>query len=244
VTAVETEEGRRWDESKIKALTGGDAISARFMRQDFFQYTPQFKLVIAGNHKPGLRSVDEAIRRRFNLIPFTVTIPPEERDPELGEKLKAELPGIMAWMIDGCIAWQQQGLNQPEIVTAATEAYLEAEDGVAAWLEECCQRDPNAFTTNTSLFTSWSDWAGANGEYVGTTKKLVSTRGGRIARGALSACGSRQQTLGRSEGDGSDGASHIGRMRVCARARLRAITESPSLPSTFCSPGRREVCIA
>src|SRR5215472_9579086 len=80
VTAVETEEGRRWAESKIKMLTGGDKISARFMRQDFFEFTPQFKLVIAGNHKPGLRSVDEAIRRRFNLIPFVVTIPPNERD--------------------------------------------------------------------------------------------------------------------------------------------------------------------
>jgi putative DNA primase/helicase len=174
VTAIETEEGRRWDESKIKALTGGDTISARFMRQDFFEYTPQFKLLIAGNHKPGLRSVDEAIRRRFNLIPFTITIPPEERDLELGEKLKAELPGIMAWMIDGCMVWQQQGLNPPEIVTAATAAYLEAEDGVAAWIEECCVRDPNGFATSTELFTSWSDWAGKHGEYVGTVRKLVS----------------------------------------------------------------------
>jgi putative DNA primase/helicase len=175
VTAVETEEGRRWDESKIKALTGGDTISARFMKQDFFDFTPQFKLIIAGNHKPGLRSVDEAIRRRLNLIPFTVTIPPEERDPELGDKLKAELPGILAWMIDGCVSWQQGGLKPPQIVTDATDAYLEAEDGVSAWLEECCQRDPNSFATNTNLFTSWSEWATKNGEYVGTTKKLSST---------------------------------------------------------------------
>src|SRR5438874_5430904 len=79
VIAQETEQGRRWSESKIKALTGGDPISARFMRQDFFEFVPQFKLMIAGNHKPSLRSVDEAIRRRFHLIPFAVTIPPEER---------------------------------------------------------------------------------------------------------------------------------------------------------------------
>src|SRR5262249_36251285 len=83
VTAVEIEEGRRWAESKIKALTGGDRISARFMRQDFFEYVPQFKLIMAGNHKPGLQSVDEAIRRRFNLIPFTITIPLAERDGRL-----------------------------------------------------------------------------------------------------------------------------------------------------------------
>jgi putative DNA primase/helicase len=74
-TAVETEEGRRWAESKIKSLTGGDRSSARFMRQDYFELVPQFKLVVAGNHRPGLRSVDEAIRRRFRLVPFTVTIP-------------------------------------------------------------------------------------------------------------------------------------------------------------------------
>jgi putative DNA primase/helicase len=75
VTAIETEDGRWWAEAKIKLLTGGDRITARFMRQDFFEYVPQFKLVVAGNHKPGLRNVDEAIRRRLHLIPFTVTIP-------------------------------------------------------------------------------------------------------------------------------------------------------------------------
>lgn len=85
VTAIETEEGRRWAESKLKALTGGDRIAARYMRQDFFEFVPQFKLLVAGNHKPGLRTVDEAIRRRFNLIPFTITIPPAERDLELAD---------------------------------------------------------------------------------------------------------------------------------------------------------------
>jgi putative DNA primase/helicase len=110
VTAIETEEGRRWAESRIKALTGGDKISARFMRADFFEYTPAFKLVIAGNHKPGLRSVDEAIRRRFHLIPFTVTIPEEKRDPDLFEKLSKEWPGILDWMINGAMHWQEKWL--------------------------------------------------------------------------------------------------------------------------------------
>jgi putative DNA primase/helicase len=86
VTAIETEDGRRWAESRIKHLTGGDPVKARFMRQDFFEYMPQFKLVIAGNHKPSLRSVDEAIRRRFNLLPFTVTIPPEKVDTDWASK--------------------------------------------------------------------------------------------------------------------------------------------------------------
>ena len=89
-------------------LTGGDPIRARFMRQDEFEFLPQLKLLISGNHKPGLRSVDEAIRRRFHLIPFTVTIPPDERDHDLTEKLKTEWPAILGWMIDGCVAWQRE----------------------------------------------------------------------------------------------------------------------------------------
>jgi putative DNA primase/helicase len=174
VTAIETEEGRRWAESRIKSLTGGDKIPARFMRQDFFEYTPQFKLIIAGNHKPGLRSVDEAIRRRFNLIPFTVTIPVEERDETMPEKLKAELPGIMQWMIDGCMDWQERGgLAPPEVVTQATAAYLEAEDALAAWIEEAGQRDPNAWEKSGDLFASWTAWATKAGEYVGAMKRFL-----------------------------------------------------------------------
>jgi putative DNA primase/helicase len=173
VTAVETEEGRRWAESKIKALTGGDTISARFMRQDFFEYRPQFKLIIAGNHKPGLRSVDEAIRRRLNLIPFAVTIPPAERDRELPAKLDAELPGILQWMVEGCLAWQRIGLAAPAVVTDATKAYLEAEDAMAAWLEECCCRDPQAWEQSSALFANWSSWAVKAGEQPGQQKRFT-----------------------------------------------------------------------
>lgn len=172
VTAVETEEGRRWAESRIKSLTGGDPVAARFMRQDYFEYMPQFKLVIAGNHKPGLRSVDEAIRRRFHLIPFTVTIPEEERDETLTDRLKDEWPGVLQWMIDGCIEWQERGLRPPEAVRAATETYLAAQDAVSAWAEECCEPDPDGFETQKDLFGSWSKWAAANGEFVGTRPRF------------------------------------------------------------------------
>src|SRR5262249_30890932 len=92
VTAAETEEARRLPESRIKMLTGGERVKARFMRQDLFAFHPQFKLLIIGNHRPGLRSVDEAIRRRVHLIPFTVTIPRGERDPDLAQKLRTEWP--------------------------------------------------------------------------------------------------------------------------------------------------------
>jgi len=175
VTAVETEEGRRWAESKIKALTGGDRISARFMRQDFFEYVPQFKLMIAGNHRPSLRSVDEAIRRRFHLVPWNVVIPLKERDKDLGNKLRAEWPGILAWIIDGCMDWQRVGLAPPKVVTAATEAYMEAEDALTSWLEDYCEHDPNAWEGTTALFGAWSAWCGKTGEYAGTMKRFLRT---------------------------------------------------------------------
>jgi putative DNA primase/helicase len=176
VTATETEEGRRWAESRIKTLTGGDPVSARFMHQDFFDFTPQFKLVISGNHKPGLRSVNEAIRRRFHLVPFTVTIPKEERDPELTEKLKAEWPGILRWMIEGWIEWQKSGLAPPAAVTEATKSYLESEDAIGNWIEDRCDRqcDKDAETLLKKLFESYKEWAEANEEYVMSNKKLVS----------------------------------------------------------------------
>jgi putative DNA primase/helicase len=173
VTAVETEAGKRWAENKIKALTGGDKIAARLMRQDFFEFTPQFKLVIAGNHKPGLRSVDEAMRRRCHLIPFTVTIPLNERDKQLAEKLKPEWPGILQWMIQGCLEWQRVGLAVPSIVRDTTAAYMEAEDAVWAWIDECCELNPNAFETRDELFASWKSWAERTGEYFGTRKEFV-----------------------------------------------------------------------
>jgi putative DNA primase/helicase len=172
VTAQETEEGRRWAESRIKALTGGDPITARFMRQDFFTFTPQFKLVIAGNHRPGLRNVDEAIRRRFHLIPFEVKISADERDPDLPEKLRAEWPGILQWAVDGCMLWQERGLAAPAAVRDATDEYLEAEDAMVSWLGECCKLDRSLYSNTALLFASWKAWADGAGEYVGSQKRF------------------------------------------------------------------------
>jgi putative DNA primase/helicase len=165
VTATETEQGRRWAESRIKQMTGGDPVAARFMRQDFFTYLPQFKLFVVGQRKPSLRRVDEAMRRRLHLIPFTVTIPEEEQDKELTEKLKAEWPGILAWMIEGCLEWQEQGLRKPEAVLKATGAYSASEDLIAQWRDECCTPDPMAWTSSADLYASWSAYAEAAGEH-------------------------------------------------------------------------------
>lgn len=173
VIAQETEEGQRWAESRIKALTGGDPISARFMRQDFFTFTPAFKLMIAGNHKPSLRSVDEAVKRRFNLVPFTVTIPKAERDPNLPEKLVAEWPGILAWAIEGCLEWQHIGLSPPPAVQAATASYLADEDTIGLFLaERCATDDPNASTEVKDLFAAWTEWSARAGEFTGSIKRF------------------------------------------------------------------------
>jgi putative DNA primase/helicase len=179
VTAVETEDGRRWAESRIKMLTGGETVKARFMRQDLFAFRPQLKLLITGNHKPGLRSVDEAMRRRFNLIPFTVTIPPAERDPELVDKLRAEWPGILAWMIQRSLAWQRSGLRPPVTVREATAMYLEGEDALAAWIDDCCAVDPQAWAKSAELFASWKEWAERSGEYTGSQRRFAQTLEGR-----------------------------------------------------------------
>lgn len=170
VTAVETEDGRRWAEAKLKALTGGEKIAARMMRQDYFEYTPQFKLVIAGNHKPGLRNVDEAIKRRLYLVPLTVTIPPAERDPELLERLKSQWSGILAWAVEGCLAWQREGLNPPRAVRSATVEYLENEDTVGRWLSERAVLGPQYFASSTALYEDWKKWCEASGEFVGSQR--------------------------------------------------------------------------
>jgi putative DNA primase/helicase len=170
VTAVETEEGKRWAEAKLKQMTGGDPITARFMRQDPFTYIPQFKLLFAGNHKPAFRTIDAAIMRRMNLIPFTVFIPPEERDLELFNKLKAEWPGILRWMIDGCLAWQHVGLKPPKIVTDATKDYLESQDTTQNFFDDCCVVAKGEFDTFAHLWDGWTDWAEDCREWPGTKK--------------------------------------------------------------------------
>ena len=106
------------------------------MRQDFFTFKPSFKLLIAGNHNPSLRNVDEAVKRRFNLLPFAVTIPKGERDPELADKLKAEWARILAWSIEGCLEWQRIGLCPPTAVVDATESYLADEDAMGRFLDD------------------------------------------------------------------------------------------------------------
>jgi putative DNA primase/helicase len=170
VTAQETEEGRAWNETRIKALTG-DPITARFMRQDFFTFNPTFKLIIAGNHKPSLRSIDDANRRRFNIIPFINK--PTVVDKQLPEKLKAEWPGILRWCIDGCLQWQAQGLNPPEVVRDATETYFDEQDLLGQWVEEHCEVGPGKSDTKASLYGSWKNYCERNGDNPGGSRAFT-----------------------------------------------------------------------
>jgi putative DNA primase/helicase len=175
VTACETEEGRRWNEALIKTLTGGEAaISARYMRQDFFEYMPKFTLVFFGNHKPKIRNVDEAMARRIKLNPYTVNL---RKLPGLDEnfeaKLEPELPGIFWKLIQGCVQWQKIGLAPPKVVTDGTAEYLAAENTLQRWIDECCDvSDPNASATSKDLFQSWMSWCQANNEWIGSAKDL------------------------------------------------------------------------
>jgi len=172
VYASETEEGRDWAESRIKQMTGGDRIRARFMRQDFFEYLPQFKLLLIGNHQPNLRNIDDAAKRRFNIVPFTHK--PATPDPDLMTKLHAEWPGILRWLIDGCLAWQRVGLVRPPVVTEATAEYFEEQDTIRHWIEERCNTGKGGlWCSSTDLFTSWSNWANAHGEKPGSVKRFV-----------------------------------------------------------------------
>jgi putative DNA primase/helicase len=172
VTSDELPQGREWDTSKVKRLTGGSTISARFMRQDYFEFEPQFKLLMAGNDRPSLKQVDDAIRRRFHLIPFAYKVPEDRKDKDLPLKLEAEGARILQWLIDGCLIWQRMGLQPPTVVREATESYLTSEDSLAQWFEECCNVDPQSISTSTELFQSWAHWAKINEEFIGSRKSF------------------------------------------------------------------------
>ena len=176
VTASETEGGRAFAEARIKQMTGGDPITARFMRKDFFIYRPAFKLMIVGNHKPSLRNVDGALRRRFNIIPFVHK--PEAPDPDLEAKLRQEWPNILRWMIEGCLDWRENRLVRPQSVMAATESYFSEQDLFGQWLAEERDVDPGneyKWGTTAELYSSWSTFANRSGEKPGSVKAFSET---------------------------------------------------------------------
>ena len=160
---TEIEDGSQLDESLVKQLTGGESIAARYLYREFAEFVPKLKLVIAGNHKPVIRGDDHGMWRRVHLVPFTVTIPDNERDNRLSEKLKEEYPGILNWALEGCLAWQRGGLRPPRAVVDAGAEYRTASDMTGQWVAECCQEGADKSIGAMEAYRSYQMWARENG---------------------------------------------------------------------------------
>jgi putative DNA primase/helicase len=146
-------------------LTGGERVRARRMREDFWEFDPTHKLFLVTNHKPTIRGADKGIWRRVKLVPFTVTIPGAKKDPALPEKLKAELPGILAWAVRGCLEWQRGGLAHPPEVESATAEYRAEMDTVGAFLSECCATGPDECRVRKAdLYAAFASWSAKSGD--------------------------------------------------------------------------------
>lgn len=175
VAASEAESQRRLAEALIKSLTGGEKIVARFLHKEFFEYTPRFKIFFATNHKPVIRGNDLGIWRRIRLVPFTVTIAPERQDKELADKLAGEAAGILAWAIEGCRKWREDGLREPDEVKVATEEYRGEMDSVGAFIEERCEVGSTLTVSTKALYAAYASWCQEAGEKP-MTQTSLSTR--------------------------------------------------------------------
>lgn len=164
VFASEGEQGRRLAEAKIKDITGGDTISARFMRGEWFSFRPEFKIWLGTNHKPEVHDTSDAIWDRIRLIPFAVRIPPEEQDKTLKDRLLKEGSGILAWAVEGCLAWQRDGLQEPAEVVEATQQYRSSEDIIGRFLGDRCEFHQHASVTKKALYGAYKSWCDEFGE--------------------------------------------------------------------------------
>lgn len=179
VVCAEVEDGQRLAESKVKDLTGGDTVAARFLHAEWFDFKPTHKLWLYGNHKPVIRGTDNGIWRRIALIPFLVTIPPNEVNAQLPAMLAAEAAGILAWAVEGCIEWQRDGLQPPAAVMAATQEYRSESDLIGAFLAECTTQDPRARARANQLYKTYTTWAEQNGETPVTSNRFGRSLGER-----------------------------------------------------------------
>lgn len=166
VTASESQEGNRLDEALIKGLTGGDPITTRFLHKEFFTFYPQFKLWMSSNYKPAIRGLDWGIWRRVKMIPFEVIIPDEERDEQLIDKLRSELPGILNWALKGLADFLKFGMMYPDKVAAATQQYRESQDIIGQFLTAKCFLNPVVSIRVSDLYERYKTWAADAKEYI------------------------------------------------------------------------------
>jgi P4 family phage/plasmid primase-like protien len=164
VICVETGEGRRLNETLVKELTGGDIIRARRMREDFWEFAPSHLLIVATNHRPEVRGTDKGIWRRLKLIPFVVSVDESTADKSMPEKLREEMPGILAWCVRGCLEWQRVGLGEPDEVSTATSAYRSEQDTLGAFIEEATVRLTDARTKAADVYARYRSWCESAGE--------------------------------------------------------------------------------
>ncbi|MBT0793185.1 DNA primase [Bacillus cereus] len=186
VSAVESEEGQQLAESLVKQITGGEKMSARFLRQEYFEFTPQFKVFFTTNHKPIIKNNDEGIWRRVRLVPFTVTIPEDKIDYDLPKKLREEMPGIFRWAVEGCLKWLASGLGESAAIKKATSDYRDDMDMLGPFFEEKCVVDTNAKVEAKRLYTLYKEWCFKNDEMEIKNRpfyRQLETRGFKKKRG-------------------------------------------------------------
>ncbi|MCE9605331.1 MAG: hypothetical protein K8U03_10565 [Planctomycetia bacterium] len=179
VPCVETEENRRLAEARVKLLTGGDELTARRMREDFWTFKPTHKLLLCTNHKPELRGTDHGIRRRLHLVPFVRTFAADEQDKSLPSKLRAELPGILSWAVRGAKRWATEGLGEPECVKAATADYIDSQDVIGTFITECCTVASWGRVRASSLYGAYQRWCDSAGEQPVTLRRFGQSVGER-----------------------------------------------------------------
>ena len=172
VVCSETNEGRRFDEARLKDLVGETRLKARFMRCDFFEFTATHKVFLYSNHKPLVRGTDLGFWRRMRMVPFVETIAEEEKDKCLVEKLKAEADGILGWMVRGCLLWQREGLGLPDEVARATDGYRREMDSVGLFLQECCFTGERFEASSQDLYVCYCGWCEDAGEKPVSQKRL------------------------------------------------------------------------
>ncbi|PEQ00277.1 DNA primase family protein, partial [Bacillus toyonensis] len=166
VSAVESEEGQQLSEGLVKQITGGEPISARFLRQEFFEFVPEFKVFFTTNHKPIIKGMDEGIWRRVRMIPFAVTILKDKVDRKLPEKLSMEMSGILNWAVEGCLKWQREGLGVPRAIQDATSHYKEEMDIMEPFLMDKCFLHPQAKIEAKELYNEYARWCNEEGEII------------------------------------------------------------------------------
>lgn len=163
VIAQESNEGKRLDEAIIKSLTGGDMLTGRFLRAEFFNFKPTHKIIMVTNNRPVIKETSNSIWARLRLIPFEVSFEGRE-DKHLDEKLHNELPQILAWMVAGFAEWQREGLNPPVCVVDACKEYRAGEDTIQIFINECCYVNGNVNVIAKDLYDAFINWAVRNGE--------------------------------------------------------------------------------